>query len=256
MTPVALITGASSGIGRDLAHQFAADGYDLVLVARRRDALEDAVRDVTRTHGVNARVIAIDLATPGAARQIVDQLQTAGVTIDVLVNNAGFGLHGPVAELALERQLEMVQVNVAVLTELTRLFLPGMLERNRGGVLNVGSTAAFQPGPLMAVYYATKAYVLSFTEALAVEVNGSALRTSCLCPGPTATHFAETAQVTHSRLFRMGTMRPADVARVGYDGWKRGQVIVIPGLKNRLGAVLASVSPRSMVRRIMKEVNT
>ena len=183
----ALITGASSGIGRDLARVFAADGYNLVLVARRAAALQGLADELTRDYRIAASVIAADLAEPDATAQIVAQVSAAGTVVDVVVNNAGFGLQGTVAELPLERQLEMIQVNVTALTALSRSFLPSMLSRNRGGILNVGSTAAFQPGPLMAVYYATKAYVESFTEALAEEVSGTAVRVSCLCPGPTET---------------------------------------------------------------------
>jgi len=252
----ALITGASSGIGLELARRFAADGHDLVVIARRAAALDALVAEVTRAHGVKATAISVDLAQPGGARHIYDELLRAGTTIDVVVNNAGFGLHGTVAKLPLDRQLEMIQVNVTALTELTRLFLPGMLERNRGGVLNVGSTAGFQPGPMMAVYYATKAYVVSFTEALAEEVTGSALRISCLAPGPTATGFAEEANMTETRLFRLGTMSAADVARIGYEGWKRRKVLVVPGVTNRLGVALVRVSPRLVVRKLLKQLNT
>ena len=252
----ALVTGASSGIGRELAHQFAAGGYDLVVVARRAAPLDDLVAEVTRMHGISASAIAADLAEPSAPLKIYEQLAHAGTPIDVVVNNAGFGLGGAVAALPLDRQLEMVQVNVTALTALTRLFLPGMLERNRGGILNVGSTAGFQPGPMLGVYYATKAYVLSFTEALAEEVAGSGLRVSCLCPGPTATEFARTAALTNSNLFRRQTMTSADVARLGYDGWQKGKVVVIPGFQNRLGVALVRLSPRSMVRRIVKRLNT
>ncbi|MGH9887750.1 MAG: SDR family NAD(P)-dependent oxidoreductase [bacterium] len=252
----ALITGASSGIGRELAHRFAADGHDLVVIARRAAALDELVGEMTRAHGVKARAIAADLAQPAAARHIYDELSRAGTPIDVIVNNAGFGLQGTVAQLALDRQLEMIQVNVTALTELTRLFLPGMLERNAGGVLNVGSTAGFQPGPMLAVYYATKAYVVSFTEALAEEVAGSALRVSCLAPGPTATGFAEEAHMTESRLFRLGTMNAADVARIGYQGWKRRKVLVIPGMTNRFGVAAVRLSPRSIVRKLLKQLNT
>ena len=189
--PTALITGASSGIGSALAQQFAADGHDVVLVARRGAPLDALAVEISRGHGVKARVIAADLAEAGAGRRLFDELQSAGVIVDVVVNNAGFGLRGRVAELSVERQLQMIQLNVSALTELTCLFIPGMLQRNRGGVLNVGSTAAFVPGPLMAVYYATKAYVVSFTEALAEEVSGSNVRVSCLAPGATATGFAD-----------------------------------------------------------------
>jgi len=252
----ALVTGASSGIGRELALQFAAGGYDLVVVARRAAPLDELVAEVTRVHGVHASALAADLAEPSAPRQIHDQLDRAGTPIDTIVNNAGFGLGGAVAALPMDRQLEMIQVNVTALTALTRLFLPGMLERNRGGILNVGSTAGFQPGPMLAVYYATKAYVLSFTEAIAEEVAGSALRVSCLCPGPTATEFAKTAELTNSNLFRRQTMTAADVARIGYDGWTKGRVLVIPGVSNRLGVALVRLSPRSMVRKIVKRLNT
>lgn len=253
---IALVTGASSGIGRDLAHQFAAGGYDLVVVARRAVALDELVAEVTRAHGVQATALAADLAEPSAPRTIYDRLALAGTPVDVVVNNAGFGLGGAVAALPLDRQLEMIQVNVTALTALTRLFLPGMLERNRGGILNVGSTAGFQAGPMLGVYYATKAYVLSFTEAVAEEVAGSALLVSCLCPGPTATEFARTAALTNSNLFRRQTMTAAEVARIGYDGWQTGKVVVIPGFQNRLGVALVRLSPRSMVRRIVKRLNT
>src|SRR6476646_8667894 len=192
----ALVTGASSGIGRELAFQLAAAGYDRVVMARRAAALDELSHEIARVHKVQGRTISADLSDPGVPRDIFAELDGAGLAIDVVVNNAGFGLRGATAELPLAKQLEMIQVNVTALTELTRLFLPGMLQRNRGGVLNVGSTAGFQPGPYMAVYYATKAYVVSFTEALAEEVAGTALRVSCLSPGPTATGFAETAEMT------------------------------------------------------------
>jgi uncharacterized protein len=253
--PTALITGASAGIGRELARAFARDRYDVVLAARRIEALEQLAGELIGTHGIRASAMAVDLAEPGAAPKLYDQLQRAGATIDVLVNNAGFGAQGRVVDIPLERQREMVQVNVTALTELTRLFLPGMVERNTGGILNVGSTAAFQAGPWMAVYYATKAYVLSFTEAVAEEVAGSGLRVSCLCPGPTATEFAEAAQMTKVRLFQRATMSAADVARIGYDGWKDGKIIVIPGASNRVGAALVRVSPRPIVRRLVKRLN-
>lgn len=254
--PTALITGASSGIGRGLVEQFAIHGYDVVLVARRAAALEELAAEVTRTRGVTARVISADLIKPGAPREIHQELHRAGATIDVVVNNAGFGMHGKVAELSVDRQLQMIQLNVTVLTELTGLFIPGMLERNRGGVLNVGSTAAFQPGPFMAVYYATKAYVVSFTEALAEEVAGSAVRVSCLAPGPTATGFAEEAKVTDTRLFKLGTMEASEVARIGYEGWSRGKVLIVPGITNQLGVFAIRFVPRPLVLKLLKQLNT
>jgi short-subunit dehydrogenase len=255
--PTALITGASSGIGRDLAREFAADGYDVVLVARHPAALHQLAEELTRAHGMSARVMPADLSETSAARELYDDLAQTAATIDVVVNNAGFGLQGAFAGHDTERITAMIQVNVAALTELTRLFLPGMLSRNRGGVLNVASTAAFQAGPFMAVYYATKAYVLSFTEAIAEEVSGTALRVSCLAPGPTATGFAEAAQMQNTRLFkRAGTMTSAEVARIGYAGWKRGKTIVIPGLSNRAGAAMVRFSPRAIVRKVVKNLNT
>ena len=252
----ALITGASSGIGRALAREFAADGHNLVLVARREAALQELADGLTRAHRVNARAIVADLTRAQAPRDIAGELSRAGLAVDVVVNNAGFGMSGALAALPPERQLEMIQVNVTALTELTRLFLPGMLERNRGGVLNVGSTAGFQPGPFMAVYYATKAYVVAFSEALAEETAGSGLRISCLAPGPTATGFAEEAQVNESRLFKLGTMNAEVVARIGYRGWKRGTVIVVPGFTNRVGILAVRLSPRFAVRKLLRFLNT
>ena len=178
----ALITGASSGIGCELARLFAADKSDLVLVARRQEKLDQLATELRRDYGVSVRVFAKDLADPQSPQAIFDALAAEGVAVDVLVNNAGFGAAGPVADLPLEKQLDMIQVNVAALTQLTRLFLPGMIQRRSGGILNVGSTAGFQPGPYMAVYYATKAYVLSFTEALGEEVVGTGVRVACLAP--------------------------------------------------------------------------
>jgi hypothetical protein len=252
----ALITGASSGIGRELARLFGADGYDLVLVARRIEVLQTLAEDLAKQHGISAVPLAADLSKTDAPTQLYDRLASTGTTVDVVVNNAGFGLRGRHAELPLTRQLEMIEVNITALTALSRLFLPGMLSRNRGGLLNVGSTAAFQPGPLMAVYYATKAYVESFTEAIAEEVTGSALHISCLAPGPTTTEFAQVAQIDKSNLFRRPTMTPEDVAKAGFDGWKRGEVVIVPGFSNWMGMTMVRVVPRSMVRRMVKRLNS
>jgi len=251
MAQTALITGASSGIGRALAQQFAAHGYDVMLVSRNSQALEEVARSIaTRVNRLSA-----DLSTPHAAAAVAEQARRLG-PIDVLVNNAGFGLRGMFAELPLERQLEMIHLNVVALTELTRLLLPDMLARRRGGVLNVASTAAFQPGPLMAVYYATKAYVLSFTEAIAEEVTGTGLKVSCLCPGPTATGFATQAGMTDANLFTGAVMNVGQVAQEGFDGWNAGRVTVVPGLRNRRGAFLVRLAPRAMVRRAVKRLNS
>lgn len=245
-----LITGASSGIGRELAGQFAGDGAGLVLVARSEDRLRELASSLAARYGVATQVLPADLSQPGAPDQIMQALARQQIDVDVLVNNAGFGARGSVAGLGAARQLDMIEVNVAALTRLTALLLPGMLERRRGGILNVASTAAFQPGPNSAVYYATKAYVLSFTEALAEEVRGSGVRVSCLAPGPTDTGFAAQAGATGSRLFQRGVMDAARVARAGHDGLLRGKTLVIPGLRNRALAFSVRLSPRALVTKI------
>jgi uncharacterized protein len=247
-----LITGASSGIGLELARLFAGGGSDLVLVARSETRLRELAGELEAGHGIRCHIHPADLASPGAPTGIQRALEQAGIAIDVLVNNAGFGAHGPFAELDLERQLAMLQVNVVALTHLTRLFLPAMIERGRGGVLNVGSLAGFQPGPLMSVYFATKAYVLHFSEGLAEELAGTGVTVTCLAPGPTRTGFADVAGAGSTRLFAMGTMGAAEVARIGYRGFRRGRTIVLPGASNRLSALAAQLSPRSWVRKVVK----
>ncbi|MGB1558501.1 MAG: SDR family NAD(P)-dependent oxidoreductase, partial [Oceanococcaceae bacterium] len=253
-TETVLITGASSGIGLDMARQFAAEGSALILVARRTEALNTLAEELRSAHGIQVEVIGQDLAATGAVTALCAELQKRGLQVDVLVNNAGFGLRGTVVELDAQRQIDMIQVNVTALTELTRQLLPAMAQRGRGGVLNVASTAAFQPGPWMGVYYATKAYVLSLSEALYEETRGTGVKVSCLCPGATATGFAAEADMESSLLFRMGTMRSADVARAGIRGLRRGQAIVIPGLKNWLGALSVRFSPRFVVRMLVKSL--
>ena len=251
----ALITGASSGIGLELARLFAADRSNLILVARRRERLEQLAAELTEKHRIEVRVMASDLANPTAPAAILEELTAAGVAVDVLVNNAGFGATGSVVEIPVERQLEMLQVNIVALTHLTRRFLPGMLQRRRGGVLNVGSMAGFQPGPHMAVYFATKAYVLSFTEALYEEVARQGLHVTCLAPGATETGFAEVAQAEHLRLFKLGQMDASTVARAGYRGFRAGRVIVIPGPMNWMVPASLRFLPRSWVRRAAGRLN-
>ena len=246
----ALITGASTGIGRALAHQFAAHGYHLVLVARNEDALNEVGRALSST------VIPFDLSQPHSGSALVEHLHARGLQIDVVVNNAGFGLQGEFSELPIDQQLEMIQLNVTTLTELTRLLIPGMLTRRAGGVLNVASTAAFQPGPLMAVYYATKAYVLSFTEAIAEEVSAAGLKVSCLCPGPTETGFATRARMTDTNLFRGGAMSADEVARAAFEGWSSGKVVIVPGFRNSRGTLVVRLVPRAWVRRVVKRLNS
>ncbi len=250
-----LITGASSGIGLALARCFAADGCRLVLVARKGDALETLATELRKTHKIQAQVITADLARPEAPTRLLAHLQAAGLKVDVLVNNAGFGAQGKFAELPLARQLDMLQLNITSLTHLTGLLLPGMIERRRGGVLNVASTAAFQPGPGMAVYYATKAYVLSFTEALAEELAGTGVTVTAVCPGPTATNFGRTANMRTLGLVKKISMSAEAVARQGHRGFRRGGVVVINGFRNQLPAFLVRLVPRAAVRKITKRLN-
>ena len=243
----ALITGASSGIGYELAKLFASDGHDVVLVARGADTLESIASQFRDRHGVQATAIAKDLAKPDAPQQIYDELRSRSTAIEVLVNNAGFAELGYFHERPLARELEMIQVNVAALTSLTRLFVADMVARGSGRILNVASTAAFQPGPMMAVYYATKAYVLSFSEALANELKDKGVSVTALCPGPTITGFAERAEgVAATRLFIIGTMDAPTVARAGYRALMRGKALVIPGLRNQLLALSVRLGPRSL----------
>ena len=249
-----LITGASSGIGLELARLFAAAGSDLVLVARREDRLSEIADELRAEHDIIVRVLPADLSQPSSSVAIADVLGGSGVDIDILVNNAGFGARGPVADLSIARQLQMMQVNMTSLVELTRRLIPGMIHRGWGGVLNVASTAAFQPGPYMAVYYATKAFVLSFTESLAEELSDTEIKVTCLAPGPVATGFGATAGVEDNMLFKVGVMDPGKVAWAGYRGLRRGKRLVIPGLRNKLTATAVRFVPRSWVSRTLRIV--
>ena len=257
MRETALVTGASSGIGEDLARVIAAGGRNVVLLARSADKLQAMANQLTAAHGIDATVLAADLSDSGATSQIARTLTARGIAIDILVNNAGFGTAGRFAAEDPQAHLDMLQVNVVALTTLTRAFLPGMLERKRGRILNVASTAAFQPGPFMAVYYASKAYVLSLSEATAEEVAGSGVTVTCLCPGPTSTGFQGRAKIEKSRLFNLSRpMRSADVAQAGYDAMLAGRRIVTPGLMNKIGAQGVRFSPRALAVKITRFLNT
>ena len=243
--PVALITGASAGLGAEFARQLAARGQRLVLAARRTERLEALAAELG-----NARSVTADLAAPGAAARLIAQVEQAGETVELLVNNAGFGLHGRLAELDAERQREMIDLNCGALLDLTRAVLPAMIERKSGGILNVASTAAFQPGPGMAVYFATKAFVLSLTEALHEEVKPHGIRVSALCPGPTRTEFGEVAGFGGNGAFDKLSMDSPTVVRAGLRGLDRNKAVVIPGMMNRTGAVSQRFVPRALVRKI------
>src|SRR6267142_3603408 len=221
----ALITGASFGIGQELARIFAREGYSLVLVARSGDKLRQLAAELEKANGTRSLILASDLSAPGSAAYLHDQTTRAEIDVDVLVNNAGFGQFGLFAENDLEECLQQIQLNITTLTHLTRLYLPEMVARKSGRILNVASTAAFQPGPLMAVYYATKAYVLSLSEALAEETRGTGVTVTALCPGPTASGFQAGAAMEGSRLVR-GRKLPtaASVARYGVAAMRKGDV--------------------------------
>jgi len=253
--PVALVTGASGGIGLALAEVLAADGHDLVLVARQEQKLRELAERLRARHGTRSLILASDLAQPGAAAAIAGRLEADGLEVDVLVNNAGFGSLGRFAERPVEEVLAMIQVNVVAVTALTRLFLPRMVARRRGRVLNVSSTAAFQPGPLMAVYYATKAYVQSFTEAVAAEVEGTGVTVTSLAPGPTRSGFQDTAGIGSTPLVTLRRMPDAaSVARAGYEGLLRGRRTVIPGLANRLSAQAHRFLPRRLLTALVRRL--
>jgi short-subunit dehydrogenase len=250
----ALITGASGGIGYELAKLFARDHHNLVLVARSADKLARVATEL-QAHGVTVKTVALDLAAPPAPKFLFDQLQREGITTDILVNNAGFGAFGDFAQMPEQEILGQIQLNISALTELTRLFLPPMVQRRSGRIMNVASTAAFQPGPLLAVYYATKAYVLSFSEAIANELRGSGVTVTCFCPGATHTGFAKRAGTEKSRLFKqLGAMNAEKVALDGYRAVMEGRGVAISGAHNWLVAQSTRFAPRKMVTAISRWV--
>jgi uncharacterized protein len=250
-----LITGASSGIGWELAKCFAADKTNLILVARSTDALEKLAAELREKFQIQAYVLAADLSLPETPQRIFSELKGRGISVDILVNNAGFGLHGEFSKMPLPRQLEIIHVNVTALTELTGLFLPAMIERRRGGILNVGSVAGFLPGPNMAVYYASKAFVLSFTEALAEELSDSGLNFSVLCPGPTESNFSNVARDGKTRKTQRSKMSAQTVARIGHEKFRAGKIVVVPGISNQLLTFAPRITPRAIARKVIKKYN-
>jgi len=252
---IVLLTGASSGIGLELARCFAADKSTLVLVARNTEALEKLAAELRREHGITVHVLTADLSQADSPQKIYSELTGQGITVDVLVNNAGFGLQGDFATLSLPKQLEIIHVNITALTALTGLFLPGLLQRKRGGILNVGSVAGFLPGPYMAVYYASKAFVLSFTEALAEETSGSGLTINVLCPGPTESNFGMVARGGKTRSIQTPKMSAQAVAQYGHRKFRAGKVVAVPGALNRLLAFIPRIIPRGLARKIVKKYN-
>jgi short-subunit dehydrogenase len=251
----AVITGASTGIGRELALVCAGAGYDVVLIARNAQALETLAAEIGSNNGTVVRVLPADLSIAGAPGEILRTLQDILPDVEILINNAGFGLRGFFSTLDTARQMEMIQVNISALTHLTRLFLPSLLARGKGRILNVASTAAFQPGPLMTVYYATKAYVLSFSEALHNEVRDRGVTVTTLCPGPTATEFQERAGMSGTKLFGGGRVMDAkSVARIGFDAMMAGRPAVIAGRLNAFVAFMTRFVPRQFAANLARRL--
>ena len=242
---IALITGASAGLGVEFARQLSARGHALVLVARRKDRPDDLARELG-----NARAVAIDLSKANAAAKLMTDLEAAGEQVEILVNNAGFGLIGRFAELDAKRERQMIDLNVGTLTDLCRAVAPGMIARKSGGILNVASTAAFQPGPKMAVYFATKAFVLSLSEALHEELKPHGIAVTCLCPGPTRTEFGDVAGFGGNGLFDRVAMEAPEVVEAGLNGLDRNKAVVVPGVVNKVTANSGRFAPRAVVRKI------
>ena len=245
MKKVALVTGASAGLGVEFARQLSKRGHRLVLAARRKERLDELARELG-----NARAVAVDLSKANAAAKLMADIGEEGETVDLLVNNAGFGLIGRFAELDARRERQMIDLNVGALTDLCRAVAPAMIERKSGAILNVASTAAFQPGPKMAVYFATKSFVLSLSEALHEELKPHRVKVSCLCPGPTRTEFGEVAGFGGNGLFDRVAMTAEQVVEIGLKGLDANRAVVVAGWLNKLGAASTRFAPRPVVRKI------
>lgn len=253
----ALITGASAGIGVDLAECFARDGYDVILTARSEPALREVAERLASTYRVQATPLAQDLGEIGGGAKLAQQIRERGLHVDVLVNNAGFGYAGAFRDSDIQTELGMIDLNDRALVELTHIYWPSMLASRNGGVLNVASTAAFQPGPLMATYYASKAFVLSFSEALWEEARGTGVRVSCLCPGPTTSKFRERAGTDKKKLSRAApSMSSASVAELGFQAWKDNKRVAITGLRNRIMAAAVPFVPRAAILGIVRNLQS
>ncbi len=255
--PIALVTGATTGIGYALSKMLAADGYALILVARNQNALQERKAELESAYGISVQPIALDLSQTGAVKTLIDQLRDRLSQIEILVNNAGFGKLGPFWEMDPKTVVDMIQVNVTALVALTRAIMPYMLQRGKGYVLNVASTAAFSPGPFMAVYYATKAFVVSFSEALADELRGTEITVTTLCPGPTRTEFQIRAGQDPQKPFPILPMMSAEaVAQQAYRSLKKGRRMVIPGLMNRFSVWSSRVMPRRLTSLMIKWIQS
>ena len=245
MKKVALVTGASAGLGVEFARQLSKRGHRLVLAARRKERLEELAKELGK-----ARAVAIDLSKTNAATKLMADLAANDEEVELLVNNAGFGLIGRFATADAKRLRQMIDLNVGTLADLCRAVAPGMIERKSGGIVNVASTAAFQPGPNMAVYFATKAFVLSFTEAMHEELKPHGIHVTCLCPGPTRTEFGDVAGFGGNGMFDRVAMESPDVVTAGLEGLDKNRAVVVPGLLNKISANSGRFAPRSVVRKI------
>ncbi|WP_421381196.1 SDR family NAD(P)-dependent oxidoreductase [Bacillus salacetis] len=250
-----VITGASSGLGVEFAKQFAGRNFDLVLTARSENKLNELARELEGKHGINVHIVPLDLSRSGSAKKLYEAVKALEVTAEILINNAGFGLFGEFEDTEMQKELDMIEVNITALTELTKYFGKDMVARKSGKILNVASTAAFQPGPLMAVYYATKAYVLSLSEALANEWNDSGVKVAALCPGATETGFSNTAELGQSKLFQSGVMQADEVvAQAVKSLLETNKTVIVPGFKNKMLANSIRFMPRKMVTSVVRKV--
>lgn len=252
MTIVTIITGASGGFGKEFAKLFAANGNNLLLIARSREKLLQLQKKLEKRYAVRVLIMEQDLSKENATKKVKAFAKEQELQVETLVNNAGFGDYGKFADTDLEKQIRMIHLNDRALVELTHLFLPDILRLNTGGILNVASVAAFEAGPMMSVYYASKAFVLSFTEALSIECKDTNLHITALCPGPSNTGFRNAAQVPSGRFANMfSSGKPEKIAKCGYHGWKSGKVIVIPGILNKLAILLVKFLPRAITGRVL-----
>jgi short-subunit dehydrogenase len=252
MRKTVLITGVSGGIGKELADRFAKGGHNIVLVARNKGKILELAQEYEEKYGIQATAIAKDVAAPRVPEEIFMELKEKGIIVDYLVNNAGFGLFGTFMETDMVQEINMIEINIKALTVMTKLFLPDMIKRGQGGVMNVASLVGFFPGPMMSVYYATKAYVLSFTEGLENEVRGTGVTITALCPGLTSTGFVDRSGMGASKMLNGAIMDAGQVAEKGYRGFLRGKRLIMPGTRNRFIAFLPRLLPRKLMTRIIR----
>lgn len=250
-----LITGATTGIGYELAKLYANAGDNLILVSRDEDKLEKVKDELILLYNINVYSLSLDLSEDNSCEKVLDFVNKKNLSVDILINNAGIGSFGYLSEIQMEKELKLIDVNIRALTELTKIFLPTMISHGEGGIMNVASTAAFCAGPKMATYYASKSYVLNFTEAIYEELKGTGIKVSCLCPGPVSTGFQEKAGIRKKESAKKAVMTPKKVAEIAYRDFKRGKLIIIPGFKNKVIIMLNNIMPRSLSRKVILMMN-